>query len=138
MTITIKTRLHDGIYKSSGGGETRTHYEWTTGPRNLLKAIDTLHEHRASMERGYGNIGHQGSWIEVDGVPVRLEDIQDMHQETSREYRDPDSRLPQKSRTQWAREFIASVKDGSLVANRREVDAYINQMCDEEAAKHSI
>lgn len=65
--ITIRTALSDGIYRRQGGGETRTHYEWRTGPINLLRAIRQLNEHRRDMDAGYGNIGHAGSWIEIDG-----------------------------------------------------------------------
>lgn len=73
MTITIKTRLDAGIYKSQGGGECRTHHTFATGPRNLLRAIRTLREHRREMEIGYGNIGCGGSWLEIDGV--RIDDL---------------------------------------------------------------
>jgi len=38
MSIQIKTELHEGIYPSCGGGEIRTHYEWSVGPRNLMRA----------------------------------------------------------------------------------------------------
>ena len=65
--ITIKTRLHDGINASSGGGETITHYVYNVGPKNLLKAVKDLREHRASMRRSFGDIGCGGSWIEFDG-----------------------------------------------------------------------
>jgi hypothetical protein len=65
--ITIKTRLHDGIYASSGGGKTITHYVYNVGPKNLLKAVKDLREHRASMRRSFGDIGCGGSWIEFDG-----------------------------------------------------------------------
>jgi len=70
MTITIKTHLNNGIYKSSGGGEIRTHYEFTTGPRNLLKAIEQLSEHRSDMAHSYGNIGCGRSWLEIDGQAI--------------------------------------------------------------------
>lgn len=65
--IEIKTRLDDGIYRSQGGGETRTHFSWSTGPRNLLLALGQLREHRATMRQGYGSIGCGHSWLEVDG-----------------------------------------------------------------------
>jgi hypothetical protein len=68
MTITINTRLHSGIYKSQGGGEIRTHYTWATGPRNLLKAITTLSTHRANTRASCGGIGCGTSWLEIDGV----------------------------------------------------------------------
>lgn len=70
MSITIKTHLNAGIYKSSGGGEIRTHHESVTGPRNLLKAVATLSEHRARMRCAYGNIGCGSSWLEIDGTRI--------------------------------------------------------------------
>jgi hypothetical protein len=64
--IQIKTRLHDGIYKSSGGGETRLVAEWGYGPRNLVKAYRFLLERRASNKRSYGNIGCGHTWLCTD------------------------------------------------------------------------
>ena len=105
MTITIKTRLNDGIYKSSGGGETRTHYEWATGPRNLLKAAETLIEHRASMVRCYGNIGCGASWLEIDGVEIHQYDLESLY--------NPDLLPTGMTRTEQARELLASVAAGT-------------------------
>ena len=68
--ITICTALDKGIYASSGGGRTRTHYTFNAGPRNLLKAFALLSEHRHDMTQGYGNIGHSGSWLEIDGIRI--------------------------------------------------------------------
>lgn len=68
--ITIRTRLHDGIYRSSGGGEVTTRYTWATGPLNLMRALKTLPDHRHRMVQGYGNVGHSASWIEVEGVAI--------------------------------------------------------------------
>jgi len=62
-TITIKTKLNDGIYPSHGGGKVVTHFEFTAGPRNLVKAIETLHSHREEMKRSFGNIGCGHSWM---------------------------------------------------------------------------
>lgn len=78
MAITIKTRLHDGIYKSDGGGEVRIKYKFATGPRNLLKAIKTLHEHRTNMVLGFGNIGCGVSWLEIDGQRIDWVDLEDV------------------------------------------------------------
>lgn len=69
-TIAIRTRLHDGIYRSSGGGEVTTHYTWATGPLNLMRALKTLPEHRHRMIQGYGNVGHIESWVEIEGVAI--------------------------------------------------------------------
>ncbi|MFM6986614.1 MAG: hypothetical protein ACKOXG_10855 [Arenimonas sp.] len=81
MSIIIKTRLNAGIYKSCGGGETRVHYEWATGPRNLLKAIAKLGEHRKAMRDGYGNIGCGSSWMEIDGVEVDQFDLDEVYRD---------------------------------------------------------
>lgn len=81
MSIKIKTHLDAGIYASCGGGETRTHYRYTTGPRNLLRAVRTLQEHRAAMIRSYGNVGCGGTWLEIDGVVIHdgwLDDVRTM------------------------------------------------------------
>lgn len=55
--IQIWTRLHEGIYRSLGGGETRVVREWNYGPRNLVKAYRELQRIRRANERNYGNIG---------------------------------------------------------------------------------
>lgn len=62
-TIQIKTRLHSGIYKSNGGGETRVVQEYTYGPRNLVKAYRALLHIREENKRNYGNIGCGHSWM---------------------------------------------------------------------------
>lgn len=108
--ITIKTHLNSGIYKSDGGGETRTHHEITTGPRNLIKAIELFFEHRATMTRCYGNIGCGKSWLEIDDQQISHLDMMDI-MEDDREIYGRDSSLI-KSRTQKARELIASVAAG--------------------------
>ena len=65
--IVINTKLDAGIYESHGGGRTIAHHIFTTGPRNLIKAIKTLGEHRRDMIASYGNIGCGSSWLEIDG-----------------------------------------------------------------------
>jgi hypothetical protein len=68
--ITIVTSLSDGIYASEGGGQNTVHYEWNTGPRNLLRAARTLQSHAREMTAGFGNAGHRASWLEVDGFII--------------------------------------------------------------------
>jgi len=68
MSITIKTILDSCVDKSNGGGEVVTHYEFATGPRNLMKAIETMGEHRKRMTSSYGNIGCGVTWLEIDGT----------------------------------------------------------------------
>lgn len=68
--IEIKRRLHDGIYRSSGGGEVRTLRQWTNSPRNLVQACKLLPLiHQESVEC-YGNVGCGSCWIEIDGVEL--------------------------------------------------------------------
>jgi hypothetical protein len=113
MAITIKTRLNSGIYKSEGGGETRVHYEFATGPRNLLKAIETLYSHRKSMERSYGDIGCGRSWLEIDGQEVRPYDLEEVVRDDAEAYGREASAGLIKSRTQKARDLLAEVAAGN-------------------------
>lgn len=110
--ITIKTHLDAGIYKSSGGGETCTHYEYAVGPRNLLAAIVQLRNHRSSTKQGYGNIGCGQTWLEIDEVEISHFDLDDVERDESKEKRDPYYTLPVLSRTEKARRLIARVKAG--------------------------
>lgn len=113
MTITIKTHLNNGIYKSSGGGETRTHYEFTTGPRNLLKAIEQLGEHRSDMVRSYGNIGCGRSWLEIDGQAIHSYDLEEVARDDAEMFpRSEYTHTMTKTRTTKAKELIAEVKAG--------------------------
>jgi hypothetical protein len=124
--IVIKTALDEGICKSSGGGQTRIHYSWGLGPRNLMTAMETLSEHYASMERGYGNVGHCGSWIEIAGVKIWNEDFSDCEFNTDgSNFRDCHSSAI--SKTQWCSQFIASVLDGSLQKQRQRNAKYFDQ-----------
>lgn len=70
MKIILKTRLHDGIYASCGGGEVRVHGTWNIGPRNLLKAVKELQRHASHMKECYGGIGAGHSWLEYDNEPI--------------------------------------------------------------------
>lgn len=115
--ITIKTKLSAGIYKSEGGGEVRTRYEFTTGPRNLMKAIETLYEHRKSMERSYGNIGCGRSWLEIDGVEVRAFDLDDVMRDDAEAYGERRPSAYIKTKTEKARGLIETVKAGGYDIN---------------------
>ncbi len=108
MTITIKTRLADGIYRSDGGGQTITHYEFATGPRNLLRAIDTLATHQEKMRNGFGNIGCGRSWLEIDGHVIPEFDLRDVATDDVALW-GRDERGVVKSRTEKARALIAKV-----------------------------
>src|SRR5687767_5279438 len=63
--ILIKTHLHEGIYRSFGGGEVRIHAEYAYGPRNLVRAYHELLKVRETNRRNYGNIGCGHSWLET-------------------------------------------------------------------------
>lgn len=104
-TILIKTRLHDGINKSSGGGQTNTHYTFNMGPLNLLRAVKTLNEHYQSMERAYGSIGHQGSWIEIDDIKINRDELPSTLAE--------------------ARQLIADIASGQLIRDRADFSDYM-------------
>ena len=111
MTITIKTKLDSGIYKSSGGGEVVTHYEFKTGPVNLCKAIGVLSSHRKAMIRGYGNIGCGHSWLEIDGQQIHDYDLQDVIEDDMAKFSKENMYLV-KSCVEKAKDLIAEVADG--------------------------
>lgn len=122
MSITIKTHLNSGIYKSSGGGEIRTHYEFTTGPRNLLKAIEQLGLHRSEMIRSYGNIGCGRSWLEIDGQAIHSYDLDDVARDDADMFpRSEYNHTTTKSRSTKAKELIAEVQAGYDV-NKYDLD----------------
>ena len=105
--IVIKTKLADGIYKSQGGGQLVKHYSFKTNARNLLKAINTLAEHRTSMMRSFGNIGCGSSWIEIDGYFVAEHELQEVCSDDS---------FWSSSRTARARELISRVQNQEAIA----------------------
>ena len=106
-TITIKTKLHDGVYASQGGGKVVTHYEFTAGPRNLVKAIKTLHSHKEEIKECFGNIGCGHSWMEINGKQVNIYDMEDVMKDDAEAFgpNAPASML--KTRTEKARELLA-------------------------------
>ncbi len=106
--IKIKTALHDGIYKSSGGGQTTTAYSYNVGPLNLLRAVKQLHEHYQSMERSYGSVGHQGSWIEINGLSINHDELPETLSD--------------------AKQLIADVESGELVKSRKNFADYMEHL----------
>lgn len=103
--IQILTKLHKEIYKSHGGGKTTIHHAWTTGPRNLMRALAMLPAHSRAMTRDFGEVGHQGSWIEVGGHALDWADIISFELDT-----DPDrscGQLTSITKTQWCKNQIA-------------------------------
>jgi hypothetical protein len=81
--ITIKTHLHEGIYKSCGGGETREVASFNIGPRNLLIATKELQEKISSNQRSYGSIGMGRSWLEIDGVEILSDELPENKKEAA-------------------------------------------------------
>jgi hypothetical protein len=75
-TITIKTRLHEGIYP--GGGEAKTVTTFKATPRNLFKAIRQLDQERSSNRKYFGNIRCGASWLEIDGIEPNTLDLEDI------------------------------------------------------------
>jgi len=134
--IKIKTQLDEGIYKSDGGGQARTHYSWNIGPRNLMSAIEMLSEHSESMTRGYGNVGHCGSWLEIAGIEMSTTDIADYNYDTDVENFDSDtiSHSSYISKTKWCQRFISSVLDGSLLSDRADFNNQMAHNNEKEAA----
>ena len=106
-TITIKTKLNDGIYASQGGGKIVTHHEFTAGPRNLVKAIETLHAHREEMKRGFGNIGRGHSWMEIDGKEVDQYEMEDVMRDDAEAFGPNAPASMIKTRTEKARDLLA-------------------------------
>lgn len=110
--ITIRTEIHEGICKSSGGGKIHVYFTWFTGPRNLMKALGILPKHCIDMDNSYGNVGHCGSWIEVDGIRICSEDLLNYELETSPSFYRDFSTLSAISRTEWCKRLIAEIKTG--------------------------
>lgn len=111
MTIKIKRRLHDGIYRSQGGGEVRTVREWkNTNARNLVAAAKLLPEVYDSSIKAYGNIGAGVCWIEVDGVELDDSEMSDIN--NAREWRkyDRHSGIKLPTATEYAARLIADMR----------------------------
>lgn len=103
--IKILTHLHEGIYQNCGGGQTCMHYEWNLGPRNLIKAVKKLYEHRREMDRCYGSIGGGGSWLEVCGLEIVDYDLDDIMS------------------TEAARSLLVEIADGTYSETRRQMNS---------------
>lgn len=74
-TITIVSAISAGIYASHGGGTTQARHTWPAGPLNLLRAAQLLPEHQRRMNASYGNIGHAGSWVQIDDQRIDPMDL---------------------------------------------------------------
>lgn len=107
-TITIKTKLHDGVYVSQGGGKVVTHYEFTAGPRNLVKAIKTLRSHREEIKSCFGNIGCGHSWMEINGKQVNIYDMEEDMIDDAESFGPSAPASMIKTRTEKARALLAN------------------------------
>lgn len=108
--ITVMTKLHNGIYKSHGGGVAAAVHTYSNGPRNLLSAIRALDEEIESNKKSYGGIGCGRSWLEIDGKQIHVYDLEEIMKDDEEVY-GKDYRGA-KSRTQKARELLSEVKSG--------------------------
>ena len=133
MAITIHTRLHEGIYRSSGGGQDRVVASFATGPRNLLKGISTLAEERASNVRGFGNIGCGKTWLEIDGVAVDGFDLDDVMGDDG-EHLTPSERrwspIKIESPTTKAARLLAWIASGTYAADKAATQAAMDAAMD--------
>ena len=104
--ITLHTKLDSGIYTDCGGGEDVVHGEWTLGPRNLLKAVDALHERRRQARESYGDIGAGRSWLQVGPDVLDLSPGGPFTQIPDAE----DTKITGETRTQWAQYVLDAIK----------------------------
>lgn len=121
MAIRIVTAIHSGIYKSQGGGTNRVQAEASTGPRNLLRLAADLNEISRRATQSLGNVGHCGTWLEIDGVQIEFYDLVDLE-----EADEPAAfAYAGRTRTEKARRLIAVVQSGAYEACRHESQASI-------------
>ena len=119
MSITIRTAVDSGIYASQGGGKTHTRVEANTNARNLLRLAGQFRDLSRSASDAYGNIGHGGTWLEIDGVRIEGFDVDDLdHADEPIGYS-----IAGKSRTEKATELIGIVQSGAYAAGRLAADA---------------
>jgi hypothetical protein len=116
MAIEIITRLHDGIYRSSGGGERRVMWRRATGPLNLLRAARLFPSHVEWIETCYGNVGCGRSWVEIDGQWIEGWDMPQTMAE--------------------ARALLAQVSDGSYARAQAVMQASMD--ADDQACLESL
>jgi hypothetical protein len=117
MTIKIISVIHESI----NDGGVYVEREYTTGPRNLMLAIDEIDEISRNNTRGYGNVGHCITYIEVDGVKLHEDDRDDYIYSTDSSNFDQWVHLSAVSRTEWCRRWIADARSGQIGRMRRQV-----------------
>jgi hypothetical protein len=74
-----------------------------------MNAIDELGPHSRSMTDGYGNVGHCGSWIEINGVEISENDLHEYRVETDPSNFVDCSCIHAVSKTEWCRNYIKSI-----------------------------
>ena len=115
--ITMKTRLHDGIYKSEGGGEIQIIKQWKLGPRNLITAIEIMDKTHHQNRLSYGDIGSGSTWLEINGRKITFYELENYMDETdtdrypSNYYRKPTNK------TEWCKKYIMAVLSGELTGD---------------------
>lgn len=102
--ITIVTCLDERV---AGGREATIRHTWPIGPRNMIKAIDHLPQHRIEMEQSYGNVGCGSSWIEIAGIRFTNYDAMSYAFDTEEPHSEYIKRI---SKTEWCRNFIEKIK----------------------------
>ena len=112
MTITIKTAISRSI---QGGGGVTTRLESPTGPRNLLRLAAEVFSIAKSTTAAYGNLGHCGTWLEINGVRIDAWDVSDL---SEADKGDIYGRSASTSRTEKARTLISHVQSGAYAAGR--------------------
>ena len=124
MTIRILTKIDAGIYASQGGGKTHVSAEANTGPRNLLRLAGALRDIAKSATLSYGNIGHNGTWMEIDGVRIEMWDADDLAEGDKGD----GYWIAAKSRTQKAAELIGFVQSGAYAQGQADADKSLDDI----------
>ncbi|WP_313315114.1 hypothetical protein [Stutzerimonas nitrititolerans] len=118
MAIIVKTKIHEGC---TGAG-VHDQYELKTNPRNLMVAIDEIDSLRERKTSSFGDIGHCGTWIEVDGVSLSVWDEKELSKayvEEDLNYYRREGGVKPLNRTQRAEKMISSIASGELLADRK-------------------
>ncbi|GLQ31644.1 hypothetical protein [Litoribrevibacter albus] len=115
MSIKIFTAFHPSTTTAIERGEVQEQFEIKTTPRNLLIAANERLEISQMQESGWGSIGHQGTWIEIDGVRIDNDDISEIekehHQIIKQDYDRYNKYDKYPSRTEIAKDLINDVKE---------------------------
>lgn len=94
--ITIKTQL-------DGESTVKTHHRYMIQPNSLIRAVESLKDHKASMDLVYGNVKSGRSWLEIGGKAIDDEDLVKL---CTNKHRD----------LAYANELISQVEDGKYTS----------------------